>query len=109
LTVLAARIHALTGGGTVLASPCLAGSSPRWIVCAVHDTEVMMGRLTHEIGCENCGRQERGMSPTLDGWLLCPYCQEARADMPQRRTLQRLFRIRPRRSADGTVIFERYE
>lgn len=65
-----------------------------------------MGRLM-EVRCENCGRHERGLSPTLDGWLLCQFCQGMRADFPQRRTLQRLFRIRPRRAADGTVIFER--
>lgn len=67
-----------------------------------------VGRRT-DVFCENCCRQERGMSPTLDGWLLCPHCHDQQASRPRRKTLQRLFRIRRHRGADGTVIFERYE
>lgn len=76
---------------------------------AASSMEAPMGRMPEEIACENCGRHERGMSPTLDDWLRCPYCRDRRPPMPQRKTLQRLFRIRPRRGADGSVTFERYE
>lgn len=67
-----------------------------------------MGRK-FEISCENCSRPERGLSPTLDDWLHCPYCHGLNGGSPRSKVLQRLFRIRPRRHADGRVRFERYE
>jgi hypothetical protein len=62
-----------------------------------------------DISCENCARHERGMSPTLDDWLHCEHCQAVHRNMPRRQVLQRLFRIRPQRGADGGIRFERYE
>jgi|GEM_PF-3387319 len=53
--------------------------------------------------CEWCGRRS-------DGRPLCEACGGGGERRGGRGTLRRLFRIRPRRSADGkTVIFERYE
>lgn len=68
-----------------------------------------MARMPGKISCENCGRHERGMSPTLDDWLRCPYCRDRCRPLPRRKTLQRMFRIRPRRRPDGSVTFERDE
>lgn len=67
-----------------------------------------MGRK-FDISCENCSRHDRGLSPTMDDWLHCSRCHGFAGSSSRPKVLQRLFRIRPRRHADGNIHFERYE
>jgi len=67
-------------------------------------------RLDNGPACEQCGDRAGGLLLTLGGRLLCHACRGAIDGAETRGVLQRLFRIRPRRGADGkTIIFERYE